>query len=121
MRVDVTDLEQSKKAVTIEIPEEIVTRKINDAFRQVSSSTKIKGFRPGKAPKDLLRVRFWDKIESEVIKDLVPEYFEKAVEEQRLQLIGEPEFEGELHVHEHEPLSFKVIVTTWPRVELPQN
>ncbi len=121
MRVDVTDLEQSKKAVTIEIPEEIVTRKINDAFRQVSFSTKIKGFRPGKAPKDLLRARFWDKIESGVINDLVPEYFEKAVEEQRLQLIGQPEFEGELHIQEHEPLSFKVIVTTWPRVELPQN
>jgi len=121
MKVDVTDLEQSKKAVTIEIPEEIVTRKINEAFRQVSSSTKIKGFRPGKAPKDLLRARFWDKIESEVIKDLVPEYFEKAVEEQKLQLIGQPEFDGEFHIQENAPLSFKVIVMTWPRVELPQN
>ncbi|MEW5801954.1 MAG: trigger factor [bacterium] len=121
MRVDVTDLEQCKKAVTVEIPEEIVTRKINEAFRQVSSSTRLKGFRPGKVPKDLLKARFWDKIESEVIKDLVPEYFEKAVEEQKLQLVGQPEFEGELHVHENSPLSFKVVVTTWPKIELPQN
>jgi trigger factor len=122
MKVDVTDLEQSKKAVTIEIPEEIVTSKINQAYRQVSLSTAVKGFRPGKAPKDLLKARFWDKIESGVIKELVPEYFEKAVEEQKLQLIGQPQFEEEeLHIHEHSPLAFKVIVTTWPRVELPQN
>ncbi|MCL6584605.1 MAG: trigger factor [bacterium] len=119
MKIDVTDLEDSKKEVTVEIPEDVVTRKINTAYRLVGSVAKLKGFRPGKVPRDLLKTYFWNKIESEVIKDLVPEYFEKAVAEKKLQLIGQPEFAGEFHVQEHAPLSFKVIVTTWPRVELP--
>jgi len=119
MKIDVTDLEDSKKEVTVEIPEDVVTRKINTAYRLVGSVAKLKGFRPGKVPRDLLKTYFWNKIESEVIKDLVPEYFEKAVAEKKLQLIGQPEFAGEFHVQENAPLSFKVIVTTWPRVELP--
>ncbi|MEW6379876.1 MAG: trigger factor [bacterium] len=119
MKVDVTDLEDSKKAVTVEIPEDVVTRKINEAYRQVGSATRLKGFRPGKVPRDILKVHFWKKIELKVIKDLVPEYLEKAVTETRLQLIGYPEFEGELHVQEHAPFSFKVIVAAYPRLELP--
>jgi len=121
MNIEIKELENNQKALTVEIPEEIVIKKIDDAYRKINASTKLKGFRPGKIPKNLLRTYYWEKVKAQTINDLLPDYFQKAIDENKLQILGQPQFEGELEVKEKAPLSFKVIITTWPRIDLPED
>lgn len=121
MNIEIKELENNQKTLTIEIPEKIVMEKIEDVYRQINASAKLKGFRPGKIPRNLLRTYYWKKVKSQTINDLVPDYFQKAIDEKKLQILGQPEFEGEVEVKEKAPLSFKVIITTWPRIDLPED
>ncbi len=121
MKVEIEDLEKNQKAITIEIPAAVVTRKINDSYRQVNATSKIRGFRPGKIPKNILRVHYWGKIKSQVINELVPETLQQAIEEKKLQIVGNPEFKEQIELKENAPLFYTVIVTTWPHVDLPEN
>ncbi len=121
MNIEIKELENNQKALTIEIPEEIVMEKIDNVYRQINASTKLKGFRPGKIPRNLLRTYYWEKVKTQTINDLVPDYFQKAIDEKKLQILGQPEFGKELEVKEKAPLSFKVIINTWPRIDLPED
>ena len=121
MNIEIKELENNQKALTIEIPEEIVMEKIDNAYRQINASTKLKGFRPGKIPRNLLRTYYWEKVKTQTINDLVPDYFQKAIDKKKLQILGQPKFEGKLEVKEKSPLSVKVIINTWPRINLPED
>ena len=52
---------------------------------------RVPGFRPGKAPVPLIRRRFADDIKSEVLQSLVPEQIEKAVKDQKLIPVTQPQ------------------------------
>ena len=54
MKVTVEDKSTVKKILHIEIPQEDVTREVDSAYAQVKKTAKIKGFRPGKAPRSVL-------------------------------------------------------------------
>ncbi|MGA1874011.1 MAG: trigger factor [bacterium] len=121
MRTEVKDLGNNQKAITIEVPQDVAMEKINEAYRRINESARLKGFRPGKIPRNVLRVHFWSKVKTQAINDLVPDYFQKALDEEKLQIMGQPKFEGEIELREEAPFSFQVVVTTWPRTELPES
>ena len=54
MKVSVEDVSSVKKVLHIEIPHETVVSELDSAYRDVKKNAKIKGFRPGKAPRTVL-------------------------------------------------------------------
>lgn len=118
MKVEIGDLKIDQKEVTIEIPEEVVKGKVDQIYAQLQSSGKIKGFRPGKIPRHILKMHFGEKVKSQLISELVNEYFEKAIEEKGFELIGQGSFKDKIDFQENAPLSFTVIINIWPRIDL---
>jgi trigger factor len=78
---------------------------------------RVPGFRPGKAPVTLIRRRFADDIQGEVVQSLVPEYLEKALDEKKMTPVTRPEVDH-VHFKEGEPLKFRAVFEVLPEFDL---
>ncbi len=105
------------RELTIEIPVEDVERETARVTREFARVARLPGFRPGKAPAQLVRRRFWDDIKSEVVHTLVPASLENAFRERKLAPVGQPSI-AELTFEPEQPLRFKAIFEVMPEIEL---
>jgi trigger factor len=101
----------------LEIPAENVTKATEKVARDLARVARVPGFRPGKAPVTLIRRRFAEDIQGEVLQSLVPEYIEKALEEKKLIPITRPSVD-KVDFKEGEPLRFRAVFEVLPEFEL---
>ena len=66
MKVTVENVSSVKKIMNVEIPEETVVRKLNDAYKKLKKTAKIKGFRTGKTPRSVLERLFKKDVHNDV-------------------------------------------------------
>jgi trigger factor len=90
MQVKIEDLSSVKKTLHIEISQEDVSREIDKAYLELKKSVKIKGFRPGKAPRSVLERRFKKDVHADVSSRLIQESFVDAVKQTDLKIVGNP-------------------------------
>src|SRR5471032_16650 len=106
-----------KRELELEIPAENVTKATEKVARDLARVARVPGFRPGKAPITLIRRRFADDIKGEVLQSLVPERVEKAVSEQKLTPVSQPQVE-KLDFNDGQPLKFRAVFEVLPEFEL---
>jgi trigger factor len=106
-----------KREIELEIPAENVSKATEKVARDLARVARIPGFRPGKAPVTLIRRRFADDIQGEVLQSLVPEYLEKALDEKKLVPVTRPEVD-KVEFKEGEPLKFRAVFEVLPEFEL---
>jgi trigger factor len=106
-----------KREVELEIPAENVQKAAEKVARDIARVARVPGFRPGKAPITLIRRRFADDIQGEVVQSLVPKYLEKALDEKKMTPVTRPEVD-QVHFKEGEPLKFRAIFEVLPEFEL---
>lgn len=90
MKVTVEDLSTVKKVLHIEIPEETVTRELDKAYNELKKTVKLKGFRPGKAPRSVLEGKFRKDVHADVSSQLIQEGFLEALKEHNLNIVTSP-------------------------------
>ncbi len=106
-----------KRELELEIPAENVTKATEKVARDLARVARVPGFRPGKAPVTLIRRRFAEDIQGEVVQSLVPEYLEKALGEKKLIPVTRPEVD-KVDFKEGEPLRFRAVFEVLPEFEL---
>jgi trigger factor len=106
-----------KREIELEIPAEVVSKASQKVERDLARVARIPGFRPGKAPVTLIRRRFAEDIQGEVVQSLVPEYLEKALDEKKLVPVTRPEVD-KVEFKEGEPLKFRAVFEVLPEFEL---
>jgi len=109
--------ETCKKELVIEIPPDIVKQEAEAVTAQYRRVARIPGFRPGHAPASLIRQRFQEDIRNEVVQTLLPKYFENAIKEQKMSIIGQPHF-ADLKFEEDSPLTCTAKFEILPEFEL---
>lgn len=117
MKSKIKKLEGTARLFDIEVPKEIVddaVRKILEDFRKVA---KIPGFRPGKAPLDIVRRRYQKEAEDELKQDLIPLAYQHALEEHNVDAVSYPEI-LDVDLDLNGSLSFKAKVDVYPVVGL---
>jgi trigger factor len=90
MKMNVEDISSIKKKLSIEIPEDQVTKEVDSFYREVGRRAKIKGFRPGKVPRDILERHFKDYVKAEVIQKLVQDTYSTVLSETNLHPVSPP-------------------------------
>jgi trigger factor len=106
-----------KREVELEIPAENVQKATEKVARDIARVARVPGFRPGKAPITLIRRRFAEDIQGEVVQSLVPEYLEKALDEKKMTPVTRPEVD-QVQFKEGEPLKFRAVFEVLPDFEL---
>ena len=81
MKLEVTELGPVQRAVKIEVPAEEVARRFDAAYADLNRRVHIPGFRPGKAPQGLLEKRYSKAVEDDVLRQLIPDYYRRAMKE----------------------------------------
>jgi trigger factor len=120
LKTTVTELENSRARVEVEVPAEDVGVQIQRAARGIARDMRLPGFRKGKAPPSLViqRVGFASVFE-QALQDALPEWYQRSVYESGVVPIGDPEVEvTEAPSAEGEPLSFKFEVGVRPVAKL---
>jgi trigger factor len=122
MKTELVDVSATRKEIKIEI--DLAT--VRQAYDRVSDSyakqAKVPGFRPGHAPRAVVRTRFKNEIRAQSLQELLPEAVNKAITKHELNAIGEPDVQlantEALEKFGDEPLAVTVNVEVLPNVEL---
>src|SRR6266851_6100531 len=91
MNVNIETPSALRRKITIELEPAEIKRELDRTYNQLKRSVQLKGFRPGRAPRNLLERFFGDQVRGDVIQKLQKEYTEKALEENDLKPVVEPE------------------------------
>lgn len=120
-KVTVEDSGPARKVLTIEVPAERVQKKIEESYGKLRDEAVIPGFRRGRAPRRLIEKRFASSVRDEVKGQILSECYTQAVEDEKLDVIGEPDVKDveNIKLPEEGPLTFKVEVEISPDVTLP--
>ncbi len=101
------------RELIIDVPAEEVAKTWARVAANYRRYAKIPGFRPGKVPENVIRRRFAAEIRKEVIDTLLPERFNKAINEQALRPVGQPQV-TDLTLEEGAPLHAKAVFEVLP-------
>jgi trigger factor len=110
-------LEGCKHSLEVTIPVEAVAEETLKVTGNYQKLAKLPGFRPGKAPANLIRKHFEGDIRQKVLETLVPKFFDSTVEQEHLKVVSQPDI-SDLHFHEGEPVRFKAAFEVAPEFEL---
>lgn len=108
-----------RRELELEIPAETVQKAVERVAKQFARVARVPGFRPGKAPVTLIRRRFADEIKSEVMQSLVPEQIERAVSEQKMVPVTQPQVD-KVDFSESGPVKFRATFEVLPEFDLGQ-
>ncbi len=115
MKVTNEKTENNETYLTVEMDSAEVEESSANVYRRLVKQVNIPGFRKGKAPRPILE-RFvgQERLVNDMLEDLVPRAYEKAIEEQQLEAIAQPKIE----VIETDPVKFQAVVPLKPVVNL---
>ena len=116
MRVDVEEISSTKRRLRIELPPQSLLDKLEAAYRHLSKEVRLPGFRPGKVPRNVLRLRFREEAKQEALRELIPESYAQALKETNLNPVGEPRMD-EVICEEGKPLSYRASFEVNPALQ----
>ncbi len=119
MKVEMTELGPMKRALKIEVPEDEVNERFRRAYAHLNRQVQVPGFRPGKAPMALLEKRYAKSIEEDVVRAIVPEFYDRAVKEAGIvPLVVDIPAIDRVKIKKDAPFSFTATVEIRPKIEL---
>src|SRR3979411_1906305 len=122
MKTEIKDISPTRKQIDVEIDAEAVRAAYDRISDNYAKAANVPGFRPGHASRAVVRTRFKDQIRTEVLRELLPDAVQKAVEEHKLEPLGEPELNLEnsegLDQLGQQPISFNINVEVLPEIKL---
>lgn len=116
MKVELTDVSETKKTLTVEVPQEVVEAEVSRITQRYARAARLPGFRPGKAPIQVVRRRFREEILHDVAHDLVPRVVGDALRDKGVQPVDTPKVR-DLQLEEGKPLTFTAAIETAPHVD----
>lgn len=114
MKTIVKKLDSVKCEVNVEVSGEQVKNKFEEVFSQIAKEAKVPGFRPGKAPRDVLEKHYSAAAHEQVLKELVPDVYNQAIETEKLDVLELPEI-TDVKL-DRGNLSFRAVVEVTPEI-----
>ncbi len=105
------------REISVEIPAEAVQKERENVLAKYSRYAKVPGFRKGKVPASIIRQRFAEDINQELLESLLPRYLRQETTKQNLSPVSQPKI-VDLHLHEGEPLTFKASFEVLPEFDI---
>ena len=93
MKVSVEELSTTRRKVAVELDPSDVEEQVERSYRELARSVQLKGFRPGRAPRTILKQLYGKEIDAEVTGKLIEETIPKALEENKLEPVTMPVIE----------------------------
>lgn len=119
MNVTIQELAPCKKLVRVELDAQAVDAAFESMTKDFQKQANLPGFRPGKAPKEMVVRKYEKDIQDEVKRKLIGESYKKAIEDKKLDVLGYPDIE-EIQFGRGQALQFAATIETEPEFQLPE-
>lgn len=107
-----------QREISVEIPAEVVADQQNKILANYVKHARVAGFRKGKVPATIVKQRFAEDIQKDLIEQLIPKYFRQETERQKLSPISQPQV-THLELNDGQPLKFTATFEVLPEFEIP--
>lgn len=114
--VNIENISSVKMKVSFGIPWADVKNELDTVYRQVGKSAKIKGFRPGKIPREILERHYRREAEDETVSNLVNRHYWKTLQEKQIPAVTRPEIEQK-GIEAEKEFSFSATFEVEPVIE----
>ncbi len=105
------------RQINVEVPAEEVSRAFAKVVKQYRRAARIPGFRAGKVPESVVRRKFADRIQQDVLEQILPPHFRAAIEKQAIQPVSQPQVTS-LHLVDGEPMRFQAAFEVLPAIDI---
>ena len=117
MKVTVENKKGLNKDLKVFIDKKTINTLMEEKYEEVKNNVSLKGFRPGKVPKDVLKRQFGKAIFSEVLDKVLKDTSTKALTENKIKPAGQPKIDLKTY-GEDKDLEYIISVTELPKVEV---
>ena len=117
MKIDIDELGPVQRKVRVELPAETVAGEFSRAYKNLGQRVRVKGFRTGKIPRNVLQGIYGDDVVSEVRSHLVEETLGEVIKDRGLQIVSRPEVESQ-DLREGDAFSFSAVFEVKPQIEI---
>ncbi len=117
MKVTVENKKGLNKDLKVFIDKETMNSYMDEKYEEIKGTVNLKGFRPGKVPKEILKRQFGKAIFSEVLDKVLKETSTKALEEKKIKPAGQPKLDLKTY-GEDKDLEYVLSITELPKVEI---
>ncbi|MBL1143165.1 MAG: trigger factor [Proteobacteria bacterium] len=117
MQVSVESTSSLERKVRVELPEDRISSEVSNRLQNMTKTTKMQGFRPGKVPLKVIQGRYGDQVRKEVVGELVQSSLYEAINQESLKPAGQPRID-ELNDEAGQDLAYTAIFEIYPEVTL---
>ena len=117
MKVTIENKKGLNKDIKVFIDKKTMNSYMDEKYEEIKKTVNLKGFRPGKVPKEILKRQFGQAIFSEVLDKVLKDTSVKALDENKIKPAGQPKLDLKTY-GEDKDLEYVMSVTELPRVEL---
>tara|TARA_B100001057_G_scaffold29954_1_gene27303 strand:+ start:1 stop:1431 length:1431 start_codon:yes stop_codon:yes gene_type:complete len=117
MKVTVENKKGLNKDLKIFVDKKTMNSYIEDKYEEIKGTVNLKGFRPGKVPREILKRQFGQAVFNEVLDKVLKETSTKALEENKIKPAGQPKLDLKTY-GEDKDLEYVLSVTELPKVEI---
>jgi len=117
MQVSLSTVAGLERRLEVAVPAERVAAEIENRYKEIARTARLKGFRPGKAPLAVVRQQYASQVQSEVVGDLLRDSYAEAVSRQNLKPATDPRIE-ELSAEPGAELRYVALIEVMPEITL---
>ncbi len=117
MQSEVHEIDPVTVRIDVEVPWDRVQKGLDATYGKLQKSAKIRGFRPGKVPRSVIKQLYGAQVKGEVVQSVVQESIFEAVQQHELLIVASPQVDDLPTIEDGAPLSFKATVEVRPKIE----
>jgi trigger factor len=117
MKVTIENKKGLNKDIKVFIDKKIMNTHMEEKYEEIKDTVNLKGFRPGKVPREVLKRQFGKAIFSEVLDKVLKQSTTKALDDNKIKPAGQPKLDLKTY-GEDKDLEYIISVTELPKVEL---
>ena len=117
MKVTVENIKGLNKDIKVFIDKETMNTYMDEKYEEIKNTVNLKGFRPGKVPKEILKRQFGQAVFSEVLDKVLKDTSTKALKDNKIKPAGQPKLDLKTY-GEDKDLEYIISVTELPKVEI---
>ena len=117
MKVTIENIKGLNKDVKVFIDKKTMNSYMDEKYEEIKNTVNLKGFRPGKVPKDVLKRQFGKAIFGEVLDKVLKDTSTKALTDNKIKPAGQPKLDLKVY-GEDKDLEYILSVTELPKVEI---
>ena len=117
MKVTVENKKGLNKDLKVFVDKKTMNSYLDKKYEEIKGTVNLKGFRPGKVPKEILKKQFGKAVFGEVLDKVIKETSTKALEDNKIKPAGQPKLDLKTY-GEDKDLEYIISVTELPKVEI---